>query len=90
MCVFLHAIHPDGYVPSTISGGTRECMTPTELAEVIDYAIEKGVSIVTLDEALKTFAPIMYWCDRNANAPMVIRRNGTIANNVEGNAPFTI
>ena len=88
LCVFLHAIHPDGEVPSSLPEGTRTCMTPSELAEVIDYANNKGVEIVTLEEALRTFAPIYYWCDRNANSPMVIQRNGVIANNVQGQDPF--
>lgn len=87
--VFLHAVHPSGQVTAN-DGTVRTCMTPTGLDEVIKYAISKGVEIVTQEEALRTFAPIFYWIDNNANAPMVIQRNGVIANNVLGENPYLI
>lgn len=86
MNFFMHSVHPDRTVNGT--SGTFNCLTPAELTELIQYAKSKGVEIVSVDEALRTYAPIFCWIDDQANSPMVIKRDSTIAYNVQGYDPF--
>lgn len=80
--LYLHGVHPTGRVLGN-DGVNRYTITPDDLTEIIQHAKVNDVEVVSYEEALQTFAPIFYWVDENAKSPLVIKRDGALAYDVQ-------
>lgn len=76
LMTYHHAIHPDGKVTGVL--GEMKCWTPTDLSEAIEYAQEKGVEIVTMDDALRTYAPHVYLFNEEKQPIFSVQRDGKV------------
>jgi peptidoglycan/xylan/chitin deacetylase (PgdA/CDA1 family) len=68
--ILMHGVHPDG----TLDGNTVQ--TPSNLQEIIQYAKNQGMDVVTVDNALATFAPRYFHQARDGTKTLNVRRDG--------------